>query len=297
MAHLRLEGELIRADYVLSMTVRSDLAPIPQTLEALIRVTPESRDQIKEGSILQAGPDGTEYRVMKALPKIADGGTQAGSPIMGVAVTCYLNKVHAIGYRRQSAVIKEGVTLGEIYSACGARIPIESDFRVDRFACLVGQVPSYAIAVIAQEEGGAIHWTGRGIRFSRLHELVRAKPILTIQSGTSDSIESEFQERHEVPWFFSTDEAGAFVLGDRRTPRAVQYAPDRPERVLRNMTRCLIHRHTVKDAYDVSRLAGQVISVDGKPHVIVTAAHQFSNGAGGSASAAQSQYWLSEVVG
>ena len=84
-------------------------------------------------------------------------------------------------------------------------------------------VPSYDIAKVLQEEGGAIYTDGREVTFTRLQDIFKQEPILSLEYDTTENIESGFMERHEVPSFFSIDTAGAFVYGNRSKVRAIGY--------------------------------------------------------------------------
>lgn len=293
-AYLRAGGREIPGDSVVSLTMRSDLTPIPLSLEGLFWRDEALAESLVEGAVIEVG-QGAQYRVMKSVPSFAAVGEQQGRATGAIQVTAYLNRAHAIAYRRRTAVVKENATLGGIYAACGAQTPIAQDFRVPRFACYVGQTPSYLIAALLQEEGGAIFWREGSIHFARLRDLMRGAPVSKIAATATTLIESEFLERHQVPWFYSVKPDGGIVLGNRTRERASMYSPRKDEMTLRNMTRCLITRRTATGLYRPDINAGDVFEVDGRPHVVVTAAHHAANAADGSATKTFSKFWLGEV--
>lgn len=292
MAHLTVNGEALRADAILSLTLRTDLAPIPATLEATIRYDEKVAPFLVEGKIVTAGLDNADYRILKSEPRFSKEGEQAGRPMASIAISAYLDKVHQLAFRRRTAVIKEQATLSQIYSACGATALVESDFTAYRFSCFAGGVPTYGVGAILQEEGGAIYWTGKSLKFARLLDLIKQTPATDVPANSVQQVESGFLERHEIPWFYSTDETGAFVFGNRDKVRSASYTPRKDERVLRNMTRCLILRHTLRSFYRPDINAGAVITIDGDPHVVVTAAHVLNSGTDGSPSTTFSKFWL-----
>lgn len=294
-AFLRAGGRDVPGDSIVSLTMRSDLTPIPMTLEGLFWRDEQLAEVLTEGSVIEVG-QGVEYRVMKSVPSYAAFGEQQGRPTnSAIQITAYLNRAHAIGYRRRTAVVKENATLGGIYAACGAQTPIAQDFRVPRFACYVGQTPSYLIAALLQEEGGAIFWRDGSIRFARLRDLLNREPAAKIAATATTLIQSEFLERHQVPWFFSVKPDGGINLGNRTRERASMYSPRKDEMTLRNMTRCLITRRTSKGLFRPEINAGDVFEVDGRPHVVVTAAHHVASAADGSPTNTFSKFWLGEV--
>lgn len=293
-AFLRAGGREVPGDSIVSLTLRSDLTPIPLTLEGQFIRDERLAAAMVEGAVIEVG-QGVEYRVMKSVPSFAAIGEQQGRPTAAIQIVAYLNRAHAIAYRRRTAVVKENATLGGIYAACGAQTPIAQDFRVPRFACYVGETPSYQIAALLQEEGGAIYWRDGSIRFARLRDLQAGVPVSRITASATTLIESQFLERHQVPWFYSARPDGALIFGNRSRERAVMYSPRKDEMTLRNMTRCLITRRTATGLFRPDINAGDVFEVDGRPQVVVTAAHHVASAADGSATRTFSKFWLGEV--
>lgn len=234
----------------------------------------------------------TDYRIVKVRRRYSSEGQQDGRPLGSIEVSAYLDKAHTVGFRRERAIIKERTTLEQVYAAAGAKVRVESDFPVDRFTCLVGQVPSFGIAQLLQEEGGAIYWTGRALRFARLADLVRQEPITQVSADEAQAIESEFLERHEVPWFYSVGDDGSLIAGNRTRARASRYTSRKNPRVLQNMTRCLVKRRVLTSLYSGDINAGAAIQVGAVPHVILTAAHVIETIADGGSQNTYSKFWL-----
>jgi hypothetical protein len=289
--YLVANGTQIRSDFIMSMTQRSDLVPIPKTLEATIRYDDKIAPFLAAGQVVTTGLDKADYRIVMSVPAFSKD-QQGGRPMAAISISAYLDKCAAIGARRRTAVVKENATLSDIYSACGATARVDSDFPVSRFTCLTGNIPSVGIARILQEEGGAIYWTGKSLKFARLTDLVNGPVVSQVSANTTTTLESAFLESHEIPWFYSTDQNGAAVLGDNATARTAMYAPRKDARVLNNMTRCLVLRRTMKSMYREDIGAGAVFQVDGVPHVVVTAAHVYSTGTDGSPDTTYSKFWL-----
>jgi hypothetical protein len=87
---------------------------------------------------------------------------------------------------------------------------------------------------------------------------------------------------------------GAAVFGNREKPRAARYSPFKDAQRLRNMTRCLVHRKTMRIGYDGRVGAGDLIAfASGEKLVVITAAHVFSSGTDdGGASDTYTRLWL-----
>lgn len=293
------DGNQIRGDLIASATLRSDLSPIPMTLEADIRAGEESIErQLAQDQILTTGA-GDKFRIVKSVK--AQGKDVQGERLIAVMrVTALLDACHGIAFVRSRAIIREQAALSEIYRAGGATVKsIGADFPVPRFCCPVGDTPTFHIARVLQEEGGAVRWKEGRLVFARLPDLFKQEPVATLPHNAADDVESGFLERHEVPWFLSLDEAAGFVFGNRDKPRAARFAPFQNEQRLRNMSRCLIRRKVVKLPLNMAASAGELIRfADGAELAIITAAHVWEgSGASGGAGQNYTRLWLGELEG
>lgn len=290
-------GQQIRGDLVRSAVLRSDLAPVPLTLEADIRSGDASMDALlKEGQVLSTG-GGDALHIVKSV-RSSGRHTQGERALEGVRVTALLSACKEAGYVRRQAIIKEGASLSAIYKAAGATIKeIGADLAVARFCCPVGQVPAFQMAQVLQEEGSAVRWKGGRLVVTRLPDLFKQTPVMTLPDNASDDTDSGFLERHQVPWFFSLDANGAAVFGNRDKPRTVRYVPFKDAQRLRNMTRCLVRRKTVRIDYNSRIGAGDLVAFAGGAKLaVITVAHVFSSGSDdGGSSDTYSKLWLGEL--
>lgn len=289
-------GKQLRGDLILSAILRSDLAPIPVTLEAEIRAGEEGFDgQLAEGKLLTLATGDTLHIVKSE--RIVRPYVQGSRILDGFRVTALLAACLPVAYVRSRAIVKEDATLSAIYRAAGASVSVKSDFPVKRFSCLIGDVPSFQIARVLQEEGGVVRWKSKRLEFLPLRGLNAADAVRTLPGRATEDEDAGFLERHAVPWFFSLDSAGGFIYGNRDKPRSVRYAPFKTEIQLRNMTRALIRRRVVKTGYDQRICAGDCVTFeDGAKYTVLTAAHCFSNGSEeGGASDQHTRLWLGEV--
>lgn len=287
-------GRQIRTDLIKFAVVRSDLAPVPATLEAEIRVDADMKKLLAEGQVIAA--NGDLFNIIKSV--LSSGkDTQGQHDMSMVKITGLLNACYTVTFVRQVPIIKENATLAEIYRSAGASLKaIDADFAVPRFNCVIGQTPSYPIAEILQEEGGVVRWKGGKMQFFRLTDLLRQKPVLTLQNHESENVTSGFLERHEVPWFYSLNPDGTFAYGNLTKSRSVRYTPFKDLLRLQNMTRCLVQRKISKIDYACYLCAGDVVDIAGAaPLVIVTAAHAFFSGTDGSPASQYTKLWLSSV--
>jgi len=274
-------GKQIRGDLVESAVLRSDLAPVPLTLEAQIRAADHTQELdllLAEGRKVSVA-SGDALHIVKSV-RVTGRSTQGTREMAAYRITALLDRCLGVAYVRSRAVIKENTALSNIYRACGAAIStLDADFPVPRFYCPVGETPSFHIARILQEEGGVVSWKAGRLQFARLADLFKQKAAATMPDNASDDVDGAFVERHEVPWFFSINESGSAVFGAREKPRAVRYVPFKNVQRLRNMTRCLVYRKKMTINYDARLGAGDLIAfVGGKNLVVITAAHVFNSG-------------------
>ncbi|MBL8473809.1 MAG: hypothetical protein JNM98_18610 [Rhodocyclaceae bacterium] len=287
-------GKQIRGDLIASAVLRSDLAPVPITLEADIRAGDEGIDKLlAEGQSVSIS-GGDALRIVKSV-RVAGRAAQGEREMTAFRITALLASCLPAAYVRSRAIIKESVALSAIYRAAGASIQsVDADFPVARFCCPVGETPTFHIARILQEEGGVVRWRAGRLQFIRLPDLFKQASSRTLPDNACDDVDGGFLERHTVPWFFSLDTAGTAVFGNREKPRAVRYAPFQDAQRLRNMTRSLVHRKTARIDFDGRIGAGDMISfAGGEKLVVVTAAHVFRTGTDdGGAADTFTRLWL-----
>jgi hypothetical protein len=293
------DGKQIRGDLIKSAALRYDLAPIPVTLEAEIRAGDDDMEKrLAEGQLVSVGT-GDSLRIVKSVRAVGRA-AQGEREMTAIRITAMLDSCHSAAFVRSRAIIKESAALSAIYRAAGATIKaVDADFPVPRFYCPVGETPTFHIARVLQEEGGAVRWKSGRLQFVRLPDLFKQKPVLDLPNNASDDVDSGFLERHEVPWFFSLNETAGFVFGNQEKPRAVRYAPFKDVQRLRNMTRCLVHRKTSKIDFSGQIVAGDLVNfVGGDKLCIITAAHVFESGTDdGGASNTYTRLWLGSLEG
>lgn len=287
----------LRGDAIVSAVLRSDLSPIPLTLEADIRSGEEEIDRlIQEGKTLTIA-SGEAFQIVKCQ-KVSSPAVAFDRQNAGFRVTAMLAACLPVAYVRQRAIIKENASLAGIYRSAGASIRgVIDDFPVARFCCPVGETPTFHIARILQEAGGAVRWKNGKLRFFSLQAMLMQEPSREISVSGQDSVETGFLERHTVPWFFSVAPNGSVIFGNRDKARKALFSPHKNVQALRNLTRCLVHKKTVKIEYDSRIAAGDAVRLlDGQTYAVITAAHVFESGSDtGQKQNAYTKLWLGQI--
>lgn len=275
--NLYLDGDkVIRGDLIDSIILRSDLAPVPLTLECSLRVDAEYQKKLAVGKkIFLDNQD--DYEIVKVIQMDAKA-VQGGLPLSQIKVIATIASCTPIIYIRKYALIKINATLGAIYRAAGATLKkIDGDFNIPRFICLVGQTPSFGIAQALQHESGVVRIKNKIMTFKRLNELLEQKTIITLPDNNSENISSEFLTRYEVPGFLSINDDGNFSYGNRNHTRTVKFIPHTDVGRLYNMTKYLMRRKVLNTTYNLSLSAGDRVNiVDNDPLIIITAAHKWT---------------------
>jgi len=285
----------IRGDFIRRAVLRSDLVPVPLTLEADIRIDAESGPYFTVGrSIHTYANDEMEIVKSEVIPS---GRVQGESEAAFVRIIAILKPVKEVSFIKPYAIIKRGATLAEIYRAAGATLRgIEGDFAVSRYTCLVGEVPSYHISRALQEAGGVVRWRNGRLAFISLPGLFQQSPVDTVPAGNAETVDSGFRERHEIPSFYSLDADGQFVFGNRTKTRAVRFQQGANAPTLRNMTACLVVDRVSRFKYAPVIAAGDLVEVQGAGNrAVITAASVFEAGTDGESPQQYTKLWLGRL--
>ncbi|WMC11763.1 hypothetical protein PU634_05190 [Oceanimonas pelagia] len=286
------KDKVIRGDLIKRAVLRSDLVPVPLTLEAEIRADREVAQFLEVGQSITTYI-GDQLEIIKS-EYVPSGKAQGGAEAAFVRLIAVLKPVQAVSFIKTHGIVRYNATLAEIYRAAGATLrSIEGDFAVSRFACLAGEVPTYHIARALQEAGGVVRWNQGRLGFVPLPALFQQATYDSLPSHAADKVNSGFLERHEIPAFYSLDANGQFVFGNRNKPRALRYQPGATETTLRNMTSCLVLTRTARYKYAPSVTAGMLFGIEGgSPLVVMTAASLWEAGTDGEPPNQYTKLWL-----
>lgn len=292
-------GKELRGDSIIDWVLRSDLAPVMRTVEFTVRLSEDLESQLAEGNVIRTGWEFFEYQIIKTEKRNPVGVVQGKDSLQALHVTALLKPCVSIASRSKRAVVIEGGDLRQVYASCGAKFPFSSDIAVKQFSCFKGQVPSFAIAKLFQEQQISLICTGEKgkpkLGAVRLRDLFRQEPKHTIgQTDSTGKVESIFLEDNEIPSFFSVADDGSFVLGDMRESSPVHYQPRSSENILRNMSTVLVRRRIIQTRLSEMVNAGDVIAVGKLKLVVSTAAHTMKHQDG--SIEVSSRFWCSELV-
>ena len=288
-------GQWLRADLTPCVTLRTDLSPVPATLEMIVRLDEQLAPLLAEGQTITAGYEHASYSIIQNS-RMADGAQTQGDRLLGFhKITALLESCHKIAFVRNAAIIKENAAFSDIYRAAGASCSISSDIRVKRFYCYVGQSPSFGIARALQEEAAAMFWTGSQVRVQRLAEMFKAEPVERLPVDSTQTFNSQFLERHGAPSYFSAKNDASLVNSHNKGDRSAQFYLSADQQMLNNLSTFLLQKKVWTTRYNPKIAAGHLIDVAGKNYVVITAAHQRTQAGHGLQVTDRSRFWLGEL--
>lgn len=291
---LSAAGDLLPADMIHRGVLRSDLAPVPRTLELTVSLADDLEQRLAVGQSVWAGYEWLEYRVVKTTPHVPLGEVQGERQRQGMTVTAILAACADLAYPCERAVVQYGKTFAAAYRAAGGRLPFAADLALPSFVCFIGQYATRPLAQVLQEAGAALVLRDGRASVIRLRDLLKEPPQESIEQVASTArVDSDLLELHTVPAFYSLDDAGAVVMGDRARGRAMRFLPRASLASLNNASHVPVQRHTLPCAYAPHIRAGDVIEVMGEPVFTITAAHAWERLEGVIES--RSQLWLGGV--
>lgn len=283
----------IPGDKIKLAIVRSDLVPIPETLEMDLRLDDENRDLLVEGNDVYSGE--RAFRIIK-IDLDRRNAEQGPRLFETLRLTAVMRDLHKLTFVRAQAIWLENTTFTDIYRAAGATLKsaIKGDVRIPLYACPNGDTPTFGIAKLFQEHGGVMRATVAGdLEFLPLPTIFTKPPVLDIPVNTTEAISSGFLERHEIPWTVTLHPDNQFLLGNNSKPRFSRYLHRVTEDVARNMTRVLIQARTARIDLNLALVAGDPARLsDGTMLAILTAVHVYSSGTHGENIDQYTKVWL-----
>lgn len=279
-------GDLISAIY------RTDLVPVPVTLELVVKADDRLRDLLASERELIT-PKGVRLEIVKSQV-INEQSIKAGRRIGAIHVIAVLAGCAPLLGVTKKAVSLNNTSFNEVYRALGAKVRIKRDIKLARFICLNGQLPTAAIALALQKEAAVVRFDDTGISVIRLNEIMDGEATLFDKSAVQ-WINNPNEIKHGNINYLSIDDDGSTILGNAKAERSIQYYPRADTRELQNLRRILITKAKISRQLDEKLEAGHLLIVDDQRLVALTAAHYFESGALGGRSVLATTAWLAQV--
>lgn len=288
------DGTTIGGSDLISAVYRTDLVPVPVTLELVTKAKKELTPLLKIGMPLLT-VKGVELIIVKSRV-INEQSIKAGRRIAALHVVAVLKGCEPLLGVTTKAVSLEGTSFNEVYRALGASVAITKDISLASFICLKGRLPTVAIAAALQRESAVVCKKPSGVEILRLGELMSGE-VTKFDKLAVQWIEHPNAIKHDNTNYMSIDDDGTEILGQPRSERTIRYYPRVDNRELQNLRRILVTKATITRQLDDKLEAGKVADIDGRQLSILTAAHRYESGALGGRSMLASKAWLAEIEG
>lgn len=286
------DGGSIGGENLISAIYRTDLVPVPVTIELVVKADDRLHKLLLIDKKLTT-PQGVSLTIVKSQV-INEQSIKAGKRIAAIHVIAVLSGCEPLLGVTKKAISLENTSFNEVYRALGAKVRIKRDIKLASFVCLKGQMPTVAIAKALQKESAVICHTDNGLSVVRLNELMVGDPVLFDKSAVQ-WIDHPNAIRHGNVNYLSIDDNGSDILGTAKSERSIEYYPRADNRELQNLRRILITKATITRQLDDRLDAGKLIEVDEKTLVALTAAHRFESGALGGPAVMATKAWLAGV--
>lgn len=277
---------------LISAIYRTDLVPVPVTLELVVKADDRLHELLLVDKTLTT-PKGVSLTIVKSQV-INEQSIKAGKRIAALHVIAVLSGCEPLLGVTKKAISLENTSFNEVYRALGAKVRIKRDIKLASFICLKGQMPTVAIAKALQKESAVIFHSEQGLSIIRLNELMIGDATLFDKSAVQ-WIDHPNAIRHGNINYLSIDDNGSEILGTARAERSIEYYPRADNRELQNLRRILITKATITRQLDDRLDAGKLITVDDKTLVSLTTAHRFDSGALGGPAVMATKAWLAQV--
>ena len=284
-------GHMISGADLITATLRTDLVPVPVTLELVAASTPTLDKALVVGSELLVGELGISITLVKAIP-VKTQVIKDGRRIGGIACTGVLTSCKKLREPVNNAINLTDTTFGGAIRASGATIAIADDLPLPRFVCLKGQTPSIQLAKYLQQEAAVITFRRGRLSILKVDSLLAAEPIAKYDPSAVAWINNPTVHAAKTPSFVSIGTDGSTVEGENTTPgKPVLYMPGVDTRQLKNLEKVLITRGIMLRPLDYKLQAGQVVQVGSKKLAILTSANHVNTSVA-SSSVMATKVWL-----
>lgn len=289
------DNYLIPASALIKATLRSDLVPVPLSLELEVLDQDKMNSRLKLGGLLRVNDVSVDFRIVKIQPlKLST--IKEGKRLGGLAGVAIPNGCERLITPADKAIILSDTSFGHAMRGCGAKLRSGVDLPLPEFVCLKGTIPTTRIARYAQQEAAVIAWKDGRLSAIKIDDLLKQEPILQLDPSDVAWINSDKLEGMAKASYVSVDVDGSTILGsDTKQGIGTRQAARLDTRQINNMHKVLIQRGTIVRAQDFMLNAGSTVQVNDKKYLILTAAHLSQTGALGDSSRYVTKLWLGSL--
>ncbi|WP_155757623.1 hypothetical protein [Acinetobacter schindleri] len=251
---------------------------------------------LQEGSVISIGDNYLELVIIKRV--VNNSGVIKDDRLIVIgAYIAVLKGCEALIKPAKRAVYFENTTIGACLRSAGGKLKVLEDVPLMRYLCALGATPTYEIARKCAEEGSVIYCNAQGkVIIKRLSKIMNQEPVAQWEKSSVQWVQNQTKLDHAIPTYQTVAPDGSTVEGTLTGGSKTSFYPNLDARRVKNLSTVLVTRGTLMRAYSPEIIAGQVVLIEGKKYVILTAAHRFDTGVLGGPTVSASKFWLAEVV-
>lgn len=290
-------NKLISASELMIATLRTDLVPVPISIEFAVKHTKVLEQQLADGAEILVNDIHHAFEIVYSHP-VKSQTIKENSRIGGISCIAVLKGCKKLLANASKAVILDQTSFNSAYRACGAsNIRLGEDLPLPEFICLKGRLPTERLALYLQQEAAVICYRNNKISVLKLDAIIKQKPALKLDPSEVQWINSVQLEKHQKSSYVSIDADGSTVIGDDTTTQgqSIVQKAGLDARQLKNLEKVLIPRGVLHRSLSLELNAGDVVEIDKKNYVILTAAHQAETGAIGGNVGSMTKLWLASL--
>lgn len=286
------DSSAISGSNLISAIYRTDLVPVPVSLELVVKADDHLSEALAVGKIITTAQD-TPLEVIKSqvinTQSIKDGKRISALHIIAVLAGC----APLLGVASRATSLTD-TSFNEVYRALGAKLRIKDDIKLNSFICLKGHLPTTRIAAALQKESAVVKFKDNRVSITRINEMFAGDAVPYDKSAVQ-FIDDPNAVRHSNTNYLSIDDDGSQIIGNVQSERSVNYWPRVDARELQNLRRILVTKATITRQLDDHLNAGNLILVDEKKYVVLTGVHRYDSGAMGGAAVTATRAWLAQI--
>ena len=288
------DGSPIGGSDLLSAIYRTDLVPVPVSLELVVKNTDALKNGLITGETLTTAT-GVPLTIVKSQV-INTQSIKDGKRIGAIHVIAVLSGCEPLLGVASRATSLTNTSFNEIYRSLGAKVRLANDIKLAEFICLKGQLPTKRIALALQKEGAVMRYdmTSNKMTVTRIGDLFAGDGKLMDKSAVQ-LIEHPTTAKHDNTNYLSIDDNGSDIVGEANSGRHIGYYPRADARELNNLKRILMVKATLLRPFDESLNAGTLLTVGNEKYTILTSAHRFETGAMGGQAVMATRAWLAQI--
>ena len=289
-------NKVISASELIVATLRTDLVPVPVSVEFAVKHTKELEQQLVYGAELLVTDIPHSFEIVYANPVKSQTIKEDGR-IGGISCIAVLKGCKKLLDFASNATVLDQTSFNAAYRACGAsNIRLGEDIPLPEFICLKGRLPTERLALYLQQEAAVICFKDLKISVLKLDAIFKQDPVLKLDPSEIQWIDSKVLEKHQKSSYVAVETDGSTIGDDTTTQgQSVIQKAGLDARQLKNLEKVLIPRGIVHRPINFELNAGDLVEIDKKNYVILTAAHHVETGAIGGNVGSETKLWLASL--